>query len=75
MSPLPRRFPRASLIQHAALLESRIQRHLDETQQLINEAEDRGMSQVTRKLALRFNSLDEARKLVNDARLALWDLP
>lgn len=75
MSPLPQRFPRASLIQHAAFLESRLQRHLDDTHRLIEEAEDRGMGAVTRKLAIRFNALDDARKLMNDVRLALWDLP
>lgn len=75
MAALPQRFPRASLIQHAAFLESRLQRHLEETNKLILEAEDRGMATVTRKLAQRFNSLDEARKLMNDVRLALWDLP
>lgn len=75
MSGLPARFPRSSLIQQAALLESRIQRLLDETQDRINEAEDRGMSAVTRKLAQRFNALDTARQYANDARQALFDLP
>ena len=75
MSGLPQRFPRSSLITHAAMLEHRIQRLLDETQQLIEEAEDRGLGNATRKLSQRFNALDEARKYVNDARTALWDLP
>lgn len=75
MRSLPARFPRASLIQHAAMLESRINKHLDETQQLIDEAEERGMGNMTRKLAQRFNALDSARAAVNEARVALWDLP
>lgn len=75
MAGLPKRFPRASLIQHAAMLESRINHHLEDTQQLINDAEDRGMHVVTEKLARRFNALDDARSAVNRARLALWDLP
>lgn len=75
MSGLPTRFPRASLIQHAAFLESRINRLMDETHQLIEESESRGGAPSTRKLAQRFNALDEARKHVNDARAALWDLP
>lgn len=75
MQALPQRFPRASLIQHAAMLESRINKHLDDTQRLIDEAEDRGMGSVTRKLAQRFNALDTARAAVNEARIALWDLP
>ncbi len=57
------------------MLESRINKLLDETQQKIEESEDRGMSAVTRKLAVRFNKLDEARASINEARLALWDLP
>lgn len=75
MSPLPARFPRASLIQHAAFLESRITRLLDETHALIEDTEGNGNAAQTRKLAQRFNALDEARKYVNDARQALWDLP
>lgn len=75
MTSLPARFPRASLLQHAAFLESRLQRLLDETHDLIEQCEDSGDHLRTRKLAQRFNALDEARKLANDCRMALWELP
>lgn len=75
MGSLPKRFPRASLIQAAAALESRINKLMEETNALIEESEDRGMAVVTRKLSQRYNALDQARAAVNDARIALWDLP
>lgn len=75
MSALPARFPRASLIQNAAMLESRINKLLDETQQLIDESEEHGDYIRTRKLGARFNALDDARTSINEVREALFLLP
>lgn len=75
MSGLPARFPRASLINAAGMLESRVNRLLDETHQLIEWSEEHSNQAMTNKLARRFNALDEARKCINEARMALWDLP
>ena len=74
MSGLPARFPRASLVANAAALESRINQLMDQTQVKIEEAEDRGMEIARRKLHRRHHTLDNARQLVNDARIILWQL-
>jgi len=74
MSSLPARFPRAALINSAAMIESRIQDQLDVVHQRIQESEDMGLGNVTVKLAQRYNTLDEARHRANELRMILWEL-
>jgi len=75
MTALPRRFPKQRL--HASLteLESRVTHLMDETQQKIDESEDRGLEVVTEKLSQRFNGLDDIRLRINEARLIAYELP
>lgn len=74
MSALPKRFPRANLIQNAAALESRLNQLMDDTLQRRYDAEDRGLDIAVRKLKARFETLSMAQGAVNEARLHLWNL-
>jgi hypothetical protein len=57
------------------MLESRVNKLMDETEQQRKFAQDRGLDLITPKLEARLHQLDNARFAINTARLALWDLP
>jgi hypothetical protein len=74
MSGLPARFPRNTLINSAAMLESRIQNELATLAVKIEQAEDQGLGTPLRKLAARYNTLNAARRMCTELRQLLWEL-
>lgn len=72
MAGLPERFPRTALYNRAAHLELALDRQIDITRQKIDDAEDMGLGEVTRKLAIRLQNLENAKEIAREARIAVY---
>jgi len=70
-----RRFPRTRLWQRTSSLHDVLDYWADETERLIDDAEDKGLGLVTNRLALRLHSLNTAIENVRLAKAALYDMP
>lgn len=74
MSNLPKRFPRTALIERAGLLELAINTAQDTTLASLKAVQGRHDTRRYEQFENRMKLLDEARELVNKARVVLWQL-
>jgi len=72
MSSLPPRFPRASLVDNATRLELRLSEWIERTNERIDESENLGLGQVTHRLNLRLQALQDARDIAAELASVLF---